>query len=168
MKKALSHKIILILTIVTACNLIFLAHSMRAVTMKPTFNETTSAAIGDLRITVVYDNNPYKEGLTTSWGFACVVKGAGKTILNTPVLLILDENIENAMSRIKAGRIDCVMSKPLGSGEIQKVMQYFLGKRVMTYENYDRVRGTGSNSTGRAPIRHISLFDNYRHANHGI
>ena len=90
------------------------------------------------------------------------------TSLNTPVVLMLDENTENAMSRIKAGRIDCVMSKPLGSGEIQKVMQYFLGKRVMTYENYDRVRGTGSNSTGRAPIRHISLFDNYRHANHGI
>ena len=30
---------------------------------------------------MVYDNNPYKEGLTTSWGFACVIKGAEKTIL---------------------------------------------------------------------------------------
>jgi 7,8-dihydropterin-6-yl-methyl-4-(beta-D-ribofuranosyl)aminobenzene 5'-phosphate synthase len=34
-----------------------------------------------LRITVVYDNNPYKKGLTTSWGFACVIKGAEETIL---------------------------------------------------------------------------------------
>ena len=49
--------------------------------MKPTVDETTSAAIGELRITVVYDNNPYKEGLTASWGFACVIKGAEKTIL---------------------------------------------------------------------------------------
>ena len=49
--------------------------------MKPTVNKTTSAAIGELHITVVYDNNPYKEGLTTSWGFACVIKGAEKTIL---------------------------------------------------------------------------------------
>jgi DNA-binding NtrC family response regulator len=49
--------------------------------------------------------------------------------LNTPVLLILDENIENAMSRIKAGRIDCVMSKPLRSGESQKVVQYFFRQR---------------------------------------
>jgi FixJ family two-component response regulator len=49
--------------------------------------------------------------------------------LNTPVLLILDENIENAMSRIKAGRIDCVMSKPLRSAEIQKVVQYFFRQR---------------------------------------
>ncbi|MGB5746876.1 MAG: MBL fold metallo-hydrolase [Desulfobacterales bacterium] len=49
--------------------------------MKLTVNETTSAAIGESRITVVYDNNPYKEGLTTSWGFACAIKGAEKTIL---------------------------------------------------------------------------------------
>ena len=49
--------------------------------MKPTVNDIISPAIGELRITVVYDNNPYKEGLTTSWGFACVIKGAEKTIL---------------------------------------------------------------------------------------
>ena len=30
---------------------------------------------------MVYDNNPYKEGLTTSWGFACVIRGVEKTIL---------------------------------------------------------------------------------------
>jgi 7,8-dihydropterin-6-yl-methyl-4-(beta-D-ribofuranosyl)aminobenzene 5'-phosphate synthase len=51
-----------------------------------------SSLIGDLRITVVYDNNPCKAGLTTSWGFACVVKGADKNILfdtggNSAVLL---------------------------------------------------------------------------------
>ena len=32
-------------------------------------------------MTVVYDNNPYKKELTTSWGFACIIKGAEKTIL---------------------------------------------------------------------------------------
>jgi PleD family two-component response regulator len=49
------------------------------------------------------------------------------TSLNTPVVLILDENIENIMDRVKAGRIDCVISKPLRSGGVQKTMQYFLG-----------------------------------------
>jgi 7,8-dihydropterin-6-yl-methyl-4-(beta-D-ribofuranosyl)aminobenzene 5'-phosphate synthase len=49
--------------------------------MKPTFNETTSASIDDLRIILVYDNNTYQEGLTTSWGFACVIEGAEETIL---------------------------------------------------------------------------------------
>ncbi len=47
------------------------------------------------------------------------------TALNTPVVLILDEHAENIMNRIKAGRIDCVMFKPLRSGEIQKTLQYF-------------------------------------------
>jgi len=47
------------------------------------------------------------------------------TSLNTPVVLILDEHLENIMNRIKAGRIDCVMWKPLKSGEIQKTVQYF-------------------------------------------
>jgi 7,8-dihydropterin-6-yl-methyl-4-(beta-D-ribofuranosyl)aminobenzene 5'-phosphate synthase len=32
-------------------------------------------------LTVVYDNNPYVEGLKTSWGFSCLVEGKEKTIL---------------------------------------------------------------------------------------
>lgn len=32
-------------------------------------------------MTVVYDNNPDKQGLATDWGFACVVRGLEKTIL---------------------------------------------------------------------------------------
>jgi len=35
----------------------------------------------NINITVVYDNNPYKEGLETSWGFSCVITGTEKTIL---------------------------------------------------------------------------------------
>ena len=49
--------------------------------MKPAFKEIASLAIKNLSITVVYDNNLYKKGLAASWGFACVIKGAGKTIL---------------------------------------------------------------------------------------
>ena len=54
---------------------------MRAATMKPAFKDNTSKAVKNLRIIVVYDNNPYKAGLTTSWGFACVIEGPEKTIL---------------------------------------------------------------------------------------
>jgi 7,8-dihydropterin-6-yl-methyl-4-(beta-D-ribofuranosyl)aminobenzene 5'-phosphate synthase len=32
-------------------------------------------------ITVIYDNNPYKEELEIGWGFSCVIKGLEKTIL---------------------------------------------------------------------------------------
>ena len=63
-----------------------------------------------------------KDGLTLS----LQVKA---TSLNIPVVLILDNYLENIMNRIKAGRIDCVMSKPLRSGKIQKAVQYFVTKR---------------------------------------
>ena len=37
--------------------------------------------INNLTITVVYDNNPYKEGLETAWGFSALITGTEKTIL---------------------------------------------------------------------------------------
>jgi 7,8-dihydropterin-6-yl-methyl-4-(beta-D-ribofuranosyl)aminobenzene 5'-phosphate synthase len=36
---------------------------------------------GNLNITILYDNYPFKEGLVTGWGFSCIVEGAEKTIL---------------------------------------------------------------------------------------
>lgn len=44
-------------------------------------NEATKAGLKNITITVVYDNNPYKQGLETAWGFSCVVTGPEKTIL---------------------------------------------------------------------------------------
>lgn len=35
----------------------------------------------EITITVAFDNNRYKEGLETAWGFSCVLKGAEITIL---------------------------------------------------------------------------------------
>jgi 7,8-dihydropterin-6-yl-methyl-4-(beta-D-ribofuranosyl)aminobenzene 5'-phosphate synthase len=35
----------------------------------------------DLSITIVYDNNPFKEALETRWGFSCYVEGTEKNIL---------------------------------------------------------------------------------------
>jgi len=55
------------------------------------------------------------------------------TSLNTPVVLILDEHHENSMNRIKVGRIDCVMWKPLKSGEIQETVQYFVTNCVRVH-----------------------------------
>jgi 7,8-dihydropterin-6-yl-methyl-4-(beta-D-ribofuranosyl)aminobenzene 5'-phosphate synthase len=40
-----------------------------------------SKKVRDLVITVVYDNNPYREGLETAWGFSCLIRGTEKTIL---------------------------------------------------------------------------------------
>lgn len=35
----------------------------------------------EVTVTVVFDNNPYLEGLKTSWGFSCLVEGWEKTVL---------------------------------------------------------------------------------------
>jgi 7,8-dihydropterin-6-yl-methyl-4-(beta-D-ribofuranosyl)aminobenzene 5'-phosphate synthase len=37
--------------------------------------------IGNIRLTVVYDNIPYDDKLRTDWGFSCLVEGLDKTIL---------------------------------------------------------------------------------------
>ena len=34
-----------------------------------------------VNITIIFDNNPFKEGLGTAWGFSCLITGAEKTIL---------------------------------------------------------------------------------------
>jgi 7,8-dihydropterin-6-yl-methyl-4-(beta-D-ribofuranosyl)aminobenzene 5'-phosphate synthase len=39
------------------------------------------AAAGPARLQVLFDNLPHKEGLTTDWGFACLVQGVGKTLM---------------------------------------------------------------------------------------
>lgn len=40
-----------------------------------------SGKVDEARVTVIYDNNPYREGLETDWGFSCLVRGPEKTIL---------------------------------------------------------------------------------------
>ncbi len=42
---------------------------------------SAAAAVGELRLTVLYDNVVGREGMTADWGFACLVQGAAKTVL---------------------------------------------------------------------------------------
>src|SRR4030067_1707490 len=42
---------------------------------------TMAKRSGHINITIIYDNNPYKKGLETAWGFSCLIKGTAKTIL---------------------------------------------------------------------------------------
>ena len=73
--------------------LIVVISTILAVIIFPTYKEdrkgqivqaeedTSTTAVKNLSITVSYDNNPYKERLTTAWGFSCVIRGTEKTIL---------------------------------------------------------------------------------------
>ena len=49
--------------------------------MNNTSGNNSTTPVSSLSISVVYDNNTYKEGLSEAWGFSCVLKGAEKTIL---------------------------------------------------------------------------------------
>ena len=53
------------------------------IVMSLLFSSTVSAreAIVPKTITVIYDNNPSKKGFQTAWGFSCLVRGWGETIL---------------------------------------------------------------------------------------
>ena len=46
----------------------------------------------DLTITVLCDNNPFRKGFETSWGFSCFIEGTDRTVLfdsgNNPFLLL--------------------------------------------------------------------------------
>lgn len=52
-----------------------------SIVMFKDFEKSSVVSSENLNITVIYDNNPYKEGLETAWGFSCIVKGTEKTIL---------------------------------------------------------------------------------------
>jgi 7,8-dihydropterin-6-yl-methyl-4-(beta-D-ribofuranosyl)aminobenzene 5'-phosphate synthase len=41
----------------------------------------SSVSLKNIHLTIGYDNYPYKDGLTTGWGFSCLIQGTEKTIL---------------------------------------------------------------------------------------
>jgi len=57
----------------------------------------------NMKITVIYDNNSYKAGLETAWGFSCFIEGMEKTLLldagNNPFLLLRNINRLNINPR---------------------------------------------------------------------
>ena len=63
----------------------------------------------EIEVTVIFDNNPYLEGLKTAWGFSCLVEGGEKTVLfdtggDGDILLYNMERLG-----IDPGRIDAVV-----------------------------------------------------------
>ncbi len=94
---------ILLLIVIAVMSAIFVCPTLCAQKEGKVMNEKNEAistpGVNDLTITVVYDNNPYKQGLQTAWGFSCVISGAEKTILfdtggDGPILLGNMEKLE--------------------------------------------------------------------------
>jgi 7,8-dihydropterin-6-yl-methyl-4-(beta-D-ribofuranosyl)aminobenzene 5'-phosphate synthase len=49
--------------------------------MNQNSGDMSTVPLENISLTIVYDNNTYKEGLSTAWGFSCLIKGTEKTIL---------------------------------------------------------------------------------------
>ena len=68
----------------------------------------STPGVKNLTITVVYDNNPYKQELETEWGFAAAITGTEKTILfDTGGGRLLLDNMEKLA--IKPDSVDVVV-----------------------------------------------------------
>jgi 7,8-dihydropterin-6-yl-methyl-4-(beta-D-ribofuranosyl)aminobenzene 5'-phosphate synthase len=81
MRKIFARDILLLTGVVLVLGMSF-GLIARAQGKEQVMNEQTeSVSINDLTITVVFDNNPYKEGIKTAWGFSCLISGTEKTIL---------------------------------------------------------------------------------------
>jgi len=50
-------------------------------TVENTFKSAHVVSLNKLSITVIYDNNPYTEGLRAEWGLSCLIRGSERTIL---------------------------------------------------------------------------------------
>lgn len=78
--KKISIPVILIMSFIT----LNIAGTVPPIEGRPNKNDTINNNISDIQninIVIVYDNNPYKEGLKAAWGFSCLIKGTDKTIL---------------------------------------------------------------------------------------
>jgi len=75
---------LLLMTIAIVWSSTVCLHSQEPV-KEQTMNQDTEAistpGVNDLTIKVVFDNNPYIEGLGTAWGFSALITGTEKTIL---------------------------------------------------------------------------------------
>ena len=51
------------------------------IALEPESNRKEPNMNDDIKITIIYDNNPCIDGLKTAWGFSCLIEGIEKTIL---------------------------------------------------------------------------------------
>jgi len=115
-------------------------------------SEIEMGMAGDVRLTIVYDNNAYDERLETAWGFSCYIKADNVTVLfdtggDAQILL---RNM--AKLNLSVEEIDIVVIFHIHgdhTGGLFKVLE--LNSKVKVYlpasfpvEFKERVRGYGS------------------------
>jgi len=127
----------------------------------------STPGVKNLTITVTYDNNPYKQGLETEWGFAAFITGTEKTILfDTGGGRVLLDNMEKLA--IKPDRVDVVVLSHI-HGDHTGGLSSFLEKNsnVMVYlpvsfpkKFKDDARNSGAKIIEINPVRSKASISN--------
>lgn len=128
-----------------------LAEGMDRATMKNEPEKNSMVAMKNLNLTVLYDNNPFRQGLATGWGFSCLVEGVGETILfdtggDGAVLLANMKELG-----VDPGEIDIVVLSHIHSDHIGGLERFLAMNRTVTVylpqsfptELKDKLKGCG-------------------------
>jgi len=100
--------LILIIVVLLAAILLATCVQRKGRIMNEQAKAVSTPGVKNLTITVVYDNNPYKQELETEWGFAAFITGTEKTILfDTGGGRLLLDNMEKLA--IKPANVDMVV-----------------------------------------------------------
>jgi 7,8-dihydropterin-6-yl-methyl-4-(beta-D-ribofuranosyl)aminobenzene 5'-phosphate synthase len=75
------HACFLILILVRPGSAVMVEEGEDRTVMNNEMERSAPVDMNNLKITVIFDNNPFRPGLTTGWGFACLIRGTEKTIL---------------------------------------------------------------------------------------
>ena len=100
--------LLLIIVVLLAAILLATCVQRKGRIMNEQAKAVSTPGVKNLTITVVYDNNPYKQELETEWGFAAAITGTEKTILlDTGGGRLLLDNMEKLA--IKPDSVDVVV-----------------------------------------------------------
>jgi 7,8-dihydropterin-6-yl-methyl-4-(beta-D-ribofuranosyl)aminobenzene 5'-phosphate synthase len=125
--------------------------------LNPALEDMHATEVKHISITVVYDNNPYREGLSTSWGFSCLIRGTEKTILfdtggNGSVLL---SNMKRL--RIEPEEIGIVFLSHIHGDHVGGLAQFLEANKNVTVflpVSFPEKFKTGKNNCRLQTIRH--------------
>ena len=115
------------------------SRDMDADTIEQLRKRMTIANLDKIKLTVIYDNVPFRKGLRTDWGFGCLLEGAGETIL------------------FDAGRYDDIFMSNLSTLQIDPRQ---IDQLILSHDHADHI-GATMRLLDRQPAMTVSLVQSF-------